>query len=235
MVARLRLITNQDLDRAPSSHRRDPPTQRGLPRVLQPGPAELRAGVNDRSRYAAPAPRATLALSESTLPFAETEVTIEYDAGAPSRLPPPGALSREPPGALSRQPPGAPSRQAPAPSRPVVQRHTSPIGGRPNADPRAPVLAPISTRPPVAEPARRPASAPPLRRAPTSEVPRALAVVDLPAGPVDLDLGRARHADPFASSTLIALSDLHARRWPMWVALGVGASAVAGLTFWFFG
>lgn len=218
MVARLRLITNQDLDTAPSSQRRDPPTQRGLPRVLQPGPAELRAGLNDRSRYAAPTPRATLAFSESTLPFAETEVTIEYDAGAPSRLPPPGALVRQPP----------------APSRPVVQRHTSPIGGRPNADPRAPLLAPVPTRPPVAEPARRPTSAPPLRRAPTSEVPRVLAVMPAPAGPVDLDLGRARHADPFASSTLIALSDLHARRWPMWVAFGVGASAVAALTIWFF-
>lgn len=158
MGASLKLITNQDLVAAT---KRDPPTQRGLPRVLQPAPAELRAGVNERSRYADHAPRATLA-------FATSEATIEYDAGAIARPPPP-------------------------PSR-LVQRRTSPIGGRPYA-------VSFAAPPPV--------------------VP-------------DLDLGRARNSDSLGASTLIALSDLETRRWPTWLALGVGvAAALAALAWWY--
>lgn len=159
MGAKLRLITNQDLVAAAT--KRDPPTQRGLPRVLQSAPAELRVGVNERSRYAEHVPRATLA-------FATSEATIEYDAGAIARPPPP-------------------------PSR-LVQRRTSPIGGRPNAVALA---------------------------APAPVVP-------------DLDLGRARNSDTLGASTLIALSDLEARRWPTWLAIAVGvAAALAAIAWWF--
>lgn len=192
MGGRLRLVTDQGVAiAAPSgalsqhSQRRDPPTQRGLPRVLQAAPSELRVGVNDRNHHAVRALRASYGI-----PL--TEATLEFDAGLAAEL-------------------HAAERRAPE------ERRTVPIA---EIRPRTPAPVPPPPRP-VALTARPAAPAEPM--------------LPLPNRHPDLDLGRARHADPTHTSALVELSELNARRWPVWTALGLSAAVVAALAAVFFG
>ena len=190
MGARLRLVTDQGIAVAPAggvvsqhSARRDPPTQRGLPRALQAVPSELRVGVNERNHHAVRALRASFGV-----PVAEG--TLEFDASIAAQL-------------------HAAEHRAPE------ERRTAPI-----VAPR-PRLSAAPQAPPAVVPRPQPG---PIASAPgrTNRHP-------------DLDLGRARHADPAHTSALVALSELDARRWPMWTALGLSAAVVAALAVAFFG